>query len=401
MASTRGTLLVWDWERFSVGVPLGFDALHHWLRIEVWRKERNPASAARELISRAEKLLGTFGVDARAARLTALLYLAELAVRDLADRQEAAGARLGSPGWWLIPAIKGELAEVKPASAPSRPTRLAQVVSLTPGQMTSPARVLPAFLIVGAQRCGTTTLYSALGEHPGVLPAARKEVHYFDLAYERKLGWYRAHFPLEARARRIARATGIPPLAFEASPYYMFHPLACERIARDLPGVKVVVLVRDPVERAHSAHAHESALGFETQPFEVALELEDIRLEGEVEQMLSDPRHVSYSHQHHAYRARGQYVEQLERLETLFGRERIHVIDSGDFFAQPERTYDALLEFLELPHRGYPPFEAQNVQPRRPMPESARLKLEAHFQPFDARLAKWLGRDPSWRRPES
>jgi hypothetical protein len=398
MASTRGALLVWDWERFSPGVPLGFDALHYWLRTEVWRKERNPASAARELITRAANLLGPFKVDAREARLTALLYLAELAARDLADRQEDAGARLGSPGGWLIPAITSELAQVRPANGPSRPTRLAQAVSLTPGRVSFSARMLPAVVIVGAQRCGTTTLYGALSDHPGVLPAARKEVHYFDVAYERGMSWYRAHFPLTGRARRIERTTGISPLAFEASPYYMFHPLACERIARDLPDVKVLVLIRDPVERAHSAHAHESALGFETQPFEVALELEDVRLEGEVQRILSDPRYTSYSHQHHAYRARGQYIEQLEHLEGLFGRERIHVIDSGDFFADPERTYDAILEFLELPNCGYPPFEAQNVQPRRPMPEPVRLALEAHFAPFDARLAKWLGWVPSWRR---
>ena len=398
MASTRGTLLVWDWERFSVGVPLGFDALHNWLRTEVWRKERDPASAARQLITRASNLLSPFRVGSREARLTALLYLAELAVRDLADRQEDAGARLGSPGSWLIPAIRGELAQVRPSTGPSRPTRVAQAVSLAPGQVSSPARMLPGLVIVGAQRCGTTTLYSALSEHPGLLHAARKEVHYFDLAYERGLSWYRAHFPVKPRARWVERTTGISPLAFEASPYYIFHPLACERIARDLPDVKLVVLIRDPVERAHSAHAHEVALGHDDVPFEAALELEDVRLEGEVQRILSNPRYISHSHQHHAYRTRGQYIEQLERLEALFGRERIHVIDSGDFFGQPERTYDAILEFLGLPHRGYPPFEAQNVQPRRPMPESVRLALDAHFLPFDTRLAKWLGRDPSWRR---
>jgi hypothetical protein len=398
MASTRGTLLVWDWERFRVGVPLGFDALHNWLRTEVWRNDRDPARAARHLIGHAANLLSPFGVGTSDARVTALLYLAELAVRDLADRQEDAGARLGSPGSWLIPAIKSELAQVRPTNSSSRPARVAQAVSLTPGRVSSPARMLPGLVIVGAQRCGTTTLYSALSEHPALLHAARKEVHYFDLAYERGLAWYRAHFPLMARARWIERTTGISPIAFEASPYYMFHPLACERIARDLPGVKVLVLIRDPVERAHSAYAHEVALGYDDVPFEAALELEDIRLQGEVERILSDPQYVSHSHQHHAYRARGQYIEQLERLETLFGRQRIHVIDSGDFFEQPGRTYDAALEFLELPRRDYPPLDAQNVQPRRPMPESVRIALEKHFEPFDARLAKWLGRDPSWRR---
>jgi Sulfotransferase domain len=259
--------------------------------------------------------------------------------------------------------------------------------------------MLPGFLIVGAQRAGTTTMHRVLSQHPGVLkPVLHKEVHYFDDAYERKLGWYRAHFPLVARARWIERSRGIAPVAFEASPYYMFHPLAGERIAHDLPDVKLLVLVRDPVERAHSAHAHEVTRGHEDLPFEAALELEDSRLEGEVERILADPRYISRSHRHHAYLARGRYIEQLEHLEALFGRERIHVIDSGDFFTQPKRVYDAALEFLELPHRGYPSFPRENARPRAPMPDSLRHALDAHFVPFDERLAKWLGHDPSWRR---
>jgi hypothetical protein len=175
--------------------------------------------------------------------------------------------------------------------------------------------MLPGFLIVGAQRCGTTSFYRALSQHPAILKAVlHKGVHYFDTNYDRGMGWYRAHFPLKANARRVHRVTGTTPLTFESSPYYMFHPLAAERIARDLPGVKVVILVRDPVERAYSAHAHESARGFETEPFERALELEHERLRGETERIIAQPSYVSLSHQHHAYRARGKYCEQLSRL---------------------------------------------------------------------------------------
>jgi hypothetical protein len=259
--------------------------------------------------------------------------------------------------------------------------------------------MLPAFLIVGGQRCGTTSMYRALTQHPGVLKAVyHKGVHYFDVAYGRPLQWYRAHFPLKAQARWIERATGISPMTFESSPYYMFHPLAPERIARDLPDVRLLALVRDPLTRAFSAHSHELARGYEDQEFEVALELESQRLEGEVGRIINDPSYVSPSHRHHAYRARGEYIDQLQRLELLFGRDRIHVVDSGDFFARPQRVYDAVLEFLELPHRGYPAFEVHNARSRPPMPKSVAAALDAHFEPFDARLAKWLGRDPSWRR---
>lgn len=276
--------------------------------------------------------------------------------------------------------------------------RAAHAVSVTTGRLTCWARMLPGFLIVGAQRCGTTSMYRALSQHPAVLKAVlHKGVHYFDTSYGRGLPWYQGHFPLRARARWAQRAAGAAPVTFESSPYYMFHPLAATRIARDLPGVKLLVLVRDPVERAYSAHAHELARGFETEPFERALELEDTRLAGEAERIAADPSYVSHSHQHHAYTARGQYAEQLDRLGGLFGRERVHVVDSGRFFTDPEPVYDGVLEFLDLPRRGYPAFERHNARPRSPMPGTVRDALDAHFRPHDERLAEWLGRNPSWR----
>lgn len=266
--------------------------------------------------------------------------------------------------------------------------------------LTSRMRMMPGFLIVGAQRCGTTSLSRTLCEHPAVFNAAlHEEVHYFDVGYRRGPAWYRSHFPLDARARLAGRGAGVPAVAFESSPYYMFHPLAAQRIARDLPGVKLLVLLRDPVERTYSAHAHEVAHGFETEPFERALELEERRLAGEAERILADPDYYSYSHQHHSYRARGQYAEQLERLEALFGRERIHVVDSGDFFANPGPTYDGVLTFLGLPAGGQPDFRPRNASPRSsPMPGSVREALLEHYRPHDELLARWLGREPSWRR---
>jgi Sulfotransferase domain len=273
--------------------------------------------------------------------------------------------------------------------------RAAQAVSVTAGRLTGRGRMLPGFLIVGAQRCGTTSMYRTLSQHPDVLKAVlHKGVHYFDMNYDRGPGWYRAHFPLRIRARRGDRTA----LTFESSPYYMFHPLAAERIAADLPEVKLIVLVRDPVERAYSAHAHELARGFETQPFPRALQLEPERLRGETDRMRRDARYLSHAHQHQAYCARGRYAEQLEVLESLVGRERLHVVDSGDFFTKPEPVYDAVLEFLGLPGHDYPEFERHNARPRSPMAAELRDRLSEHFAPYDEQLTRWLGQIPSWRR---
>ncbi len=277
--------------------------------------------------------------------------------------------------------------------------RAAHSVSGNAGRLTARARMLPGFLIVGAQRCGTTSMYRTLSQHPAILKAVlHKGVHYFDTGYGHDLAWYQGHFPLRWRAARARRATGDVPLAFESSPYYMFHPLAAERISCDLPRVKLLVLVRDPVERAYSAHAHELARGFETEPFERALELEEQRLAGEAERIVSHPGYLSHSHQHHGYLARGHYADQLERLEKWFGRDRIHVVDSGRFFTDPEPAYDGVLAFLGLRRHGYPVFERHNARPRSPLPEALRTELSDHFLPYDERLSRWLGQPPSWRQ---
>ncbi|MFC4050286.1 sulfotransferase domain-containing protein [Actinomadura syzygii] len=269
------------------------------------------------------------------------------------------------------------------------------------GRLTSGTRVLPGFLMVGTQRGGTTSLFRALAAHPAVVqPNFHKGVHYFDVNYSRGFGWYRGHFPVRTRAeRRVAAAMpDARPLAFESAGYYMHHPLAPERIARDLPDVKLIALLRDPVIRAYSAHKHELARGFETEPFERALDLEAERLAGEVEKIKADPAYVSHGHRHHSYVDRGQYAEQIGRLFELFGRDRVHVAYAEDFFAEPEPCYDAILEFLGLPPWRPESFERHNARPGSPLPDQLHRRLAGHYAPWDDKLAALLGDEPAWRR---
>lgn len=277
--------------------------------------------------------------------------------------------------------------------------KVAQTVSLSAGRVTQRARVLPNLLIVGAQRSGTTSMYRTLTQHPSVLKAVlHKGVHYFDVDYARGHAWYRAHFPMQASVSRLRARQGVSPVILESSPYYMFHPLVPARIAEDLPGVKVIALLRDPVERAYSAHLHESARGFETEPFERALELEPQRLAGELDRLRADPDYESHAHRHNAYRLRGRYIDQLLELERCLGRPAIHVVDSQEFFTTPEAVFPSILEFLDLPQVDGIEFEQHNARLRAPMAESIRKELDEHFRPYDERLATWLGRVPSWRR---
>lgn len=284
-------------------------------------------------------------------------------------------------------------------SAPPAVKRAGRDLTRTLGRLTAGQRMLPGFLLVGAQRGGTTSLYRALAAHPCVAPPLfHKGVHYFDVNYGRGLSWYQGHFPVRAVARRHpARAAG-PAITGESSGYYMHHPLAPERIAADIPNVRLIAVLRDPVERAYSAHRHEHARGFETEPFERAVELEPERLAGEVERLRADPAYVSTSHRHHSYLDRGHYAEQLTTLARLFGWERLLVLDSVDFFAAPQRVYGRVLSFLELPPWTPPSFEQANGRSRAPMPESLRRRLDEHFLPHDEALAALLGEPPSWRR---
>jgi hypothetical protein len=199
---------------------------------------------------------------------------------------------------------------------------------------------MPDFLVIGAQKAGTTTLHELLRRHPDVFLPACKEVHYFSLHADRPAGWYSAHF---RQARGGARCG-------EATPYYLFHPEAPGRIRRLLPKVRLVVLLRDPVERALSQYFHARRHGFEMLGLEAALEAEAARLEG-AEHELSTPGATHYSHQKHSYMSRSRYERQLEPYRTLFPAEQLLVLKSEDLFNHPERGWHQLLEFLGLgPH---------------------------------------------------
>ena len=200
------------------------------------------------------------------------------------------------------------------------------------GRATSSLRMLPDYVIVGAQRAGTTSLYKYLTEHPDVgRVRLGKGVHYFDTNAERSLAWYRSHFPLDPSKIPFRQR---PSTVGEGAPYYMFHPQCPQRIHDALPGVKVIAILRDPVERAHSQWVHETARGFETLPFEEALRAEDERLAGQEAQLVA-PDGRSFAHQHHSYVARGQYAPQVRRLWDVFGQDHTLILSSTQMFADP------------------------------------------------------------------
>jgi sulfotransferase family protein len=256
------------------------------------------------------------------------------------------------------------------------------------GTVTSPFRPLPDFLILGAQKAGTTALYAYLRRHPQITGPSWKEVSFFDRHWARGESWYRGNFP------NLARTRG--KLVGEASPSYVFHPLAPQRVRELVPQARLVVLVRNPVDRALSHHNHEVALGREPLSFEEALDAEEERLRGEVERMTADPRYFSREWWSHTYKARGRYAEQLERWLEVFPRERLLVLSSDELGSEPERAHAQVLEFLGAPpHRldSYARVYEREYEPMRP---ETRARLAAEFEEPNRRLYALLGRDLSW-----
>ena len=265
------------------------------------------------------------------------------------------------------------------------------------GKLTSRFRVPPSVLVVGTQRGGTTSLFRSLRQHPGFLgPTHRKGVHYFDVEYFRGPEWYLGHFPLRARVSIRERALSMPIVVGEASPYYMAHPLAARRIREQLPAVRVIALLRDPIERAYSAYSHEQARGYERRPFDVAIRSEPGEMAAEVARTLADTGYHSDALRHNAYLTRGHYVDQLERLEQELGREQILVLDSHRFFSEPEEQFERVLDFIGLPSHAGISHDCHNASPRLPLTPELRKELDVHFAPFDTALQQWLGWTPSW-----
>jgi Sulfotransferase domain len=263
---------------------------------------------------------------------------------------------------------------------------------------TAGLRLLPDYLIIGAQRAGTTSLHRYLVQHPGVRTMLRtKGVHFFDTAYGRGMSWYASRFPTRLAAWWVARRHGVELRTGEASPYYLFHPQVPRRVAEHLPRVRLIALLRDPVVRAYSHYQHEAARGFEPLSFEEAIEAEPARLAGETERMLAEPLYHSFAHQHHSYLARGRYFEQLERWRALFDDRQLLVVSSERFFAEPDHTFQRVLEFLELPAFTPPGgYEKHNGYDYRRMGEGVHRRLVEHFQEPNRRLYESLGDDFGW-----
>lgn len=268
------------------------------------------------------------------------------------------------------------------------------------GERTSDRRPLPDFLIIGTKRGGTTSLWRYLVQHPLVprlFPAWNtKTTHYLEENHHRGEAWYRSHFPTARRRAALERRHGSPPRVGEAAPLYMFHPLAAARAAHLMPRVRIVVLLRDPVERAWSHWKERRGEGVEPLSFGAALAAEEHRIAGERARMIVDPHYFSQPFDWYAYRERGVYLDHLYPWLDRFDESQFLVLPSESLYADPAATYARTLAFLGLPPLDLPRYEVHNDRPSADMDPAIRAELSAFYAPHNAALAEHLGMTFAW-----
>lgn len=274
------------------------------------------------------------------------------------------------------------------------------------GIATSELRPLPDYLIIGAHRAGTTSLAGYLSEHPCIgenFPRLQrvKGVRYFDENFFRGAQWYRSHFPTSAYRDHLRRRHGSPGLAGDASPYYLFHPAAAERAAKLVPEAKLIVLLRNPIDRAYSHWGRERRDAKEPlERFEDAIAAEPERLAGEVDRILSDDRYYSYAHENFSYITQGLYLDPLRKWLEHYPRDRVHIELSERFSSDPQGVYERVLRFVGLPpHELRDARRLNTVAPPQPLDPATRRELSARVAPHNRRLEESLGIELGWDAP--
>ncbi len=252
-------------------------------------------------------------------------------------------------------------------------------------------RILPNALIVGAQRSGTSSCYNYLIQHPCIVGPIWKELHFFDREenFIRGLNWYRSYFDTKGTLERLRLANKQRIVAIEATPKYMFHDRAPARMAHHLPNAKLIVLLRDPAERALSQYKLSTRKGIVRGCFD---ELIRAQLEDDASEQSESARQAGI------FIRRGHYAEQLERLYRFYSRERVHVEFAEDLYANPTDCCSRIFDFLGLAEFEVPDKRIHGRSSNRHiLNPDTEARLREYYAPHNERLATLLDRGVNWK----
>jgi len=250
----------------------------------------------------------------------------------------------------------------------------------------------PNFLIIGAQKCGTTSLFHFLSQHPDLNLPSVKEIQFFSLEYSKGWKWYKNQFPENPFFRRKLKG--------EASPYYLFHPLVASRVATHLPKIKLIVMLRNPVDRAYSHFWHERKHKTENvENFETALELESERILEDEKALRAGKLQQSSAHQNFSYINRGFYAKQIEEWLRFFPLSQMLFIKSEDFFYDPVSELVKVYSFLGVKETLPTHLSPQNMNSYPLLKEKMRKKIVPLFEEDTNKLTLLIGEKFRWNLP--
>jgi tetratricopeptide (TPR) repeat protein len=241
----------------------------------------------------------------------------------------------------------------------------------------------PDFIIIGASKCGTSSLHQYLGCHPQILLPYKKEIDFFWKNYDKGIDWYLAHFP--AITDRADFLTG------EATPNYIRFPEVAERIYRLSPQTKLILLLRNPIDRAVSWHYHKINTGLTKAKIEEAISLEIKQIEHFSEETIIktafyNPDNILSS----------LYIYKIREWLKYFAKEQLLILKSEDLYEKPAEIVKQVFEFLELPEYQLSEYPKVNVGSYSPISEELRNTLANYFQPYNQQLEEYLGRKFNW-----
>ncbi len=252
---------------------------------------------------------------------------------------------------------------------------------------TTAQRLLPSFIIIGAQKSGTSTLYHYLQQHPEIAMSFDKESKFFDRYYRLGIRWYRHQFPFKWRKKQVGDNT----------PFYLFHPLVPKRIAELLPGCKFIVLLRNPVHRAYSHFQMEKRKNRALKTtFEEAIIGEQDRIEKAKQVLLSAPLEVHHIYENTSYLSRGIYVDQINNWFQYFDKSQFHIIQSEHFFKNPKETLFGIYQFLEISEQYPRDMIPQNTYQYQRLTVKTLAELNSFYEPYNHALEMLLGTQFSW-----
>jgi len=253
--------------------------------------------------------------------------------------------------------------------------------------ITASSRVLPDFIIAGTVRSGTTSLYYNICEHPSVLSADYDEIGFFDRNYHLGVNWYRSMFPTQKHMKEIKTKTG-NSITGEDTPFYFWRKDSAKRIFNLLPNCKIIIILRNPIDRAYSNYQLGKRTGWENLSFEETIEIEKKQLKnGLIPSQFDDLR---------SYLIKSIYSYQIKYWLDIFPKNQLKIISTEELSKNVKNTMSDLFKFLEISDYEIIKGQEKKSEIYPEMIQDTRNELKSVFKDYNEELFKLINKRFEW-----